>query len=128
MTSEQTFLISIQVSDSAPLGIQPATSGQDYRTSTSVHNVIFHPFAQRIPFVFTLLADTLSEGTEVFQASVSPEDTRDISGGMHEQFPTSLHPISLESDVFITIEDDVSDCKVQISMDVCYIYFPFLFK
>ena len=112
VTSEQTFLVSIQVTDSAPSGtnIQPATLRQDYIISpntmrTSVSE-IFNARDQRIPFAFTLLSDSVPEGTEAFQASVSPEDTRDLGGGIVEQFPTSLNPLRLASEVFITIEDD----------------------
>ena len=121
MTSEQTFLVSIQVTDIAPSGtnIQSAILGQDYNIIiprvTSVTE-IFNARDQRIPFAFTLLSDSVPEGTEAFQASVSPEDSRDLGGGMVEQFPTSLDPLRLASDVFITIEDD--DRKFQ-----TFIYF-----
>ena len=109
--SEQIFLVRIQVTDSAPSGtnIQIATFGQDYRLGrigqTSMTE-IFPPFQQRIPFLFSLFTDTLPELDEAFQASVSPEDTRDIGGGMVEQFPTSLNPLTLASEVFVTIIDD----------------------
>ena len=107
--SEQTFLVSFQVTDSAPSGIQSATIDQDYRFAgpgqTSQTN-FFYPSQQRIPFPFELRADTLPEGTEAFQASVSPEDSRDIGGGMMEQFPTSLNPGILAPDIFIMILDD----------------------
>ena len=109
VTSEQTFLVSFQVTDSAFFGIQSATIDQDYRfggpgqTSTTD---FFFPMQQSIPFSFELLADTLPEGTEAFQASVSPEDTRDLGGGNFVQYPTSLPPLTLRSEVFITILDD----------------------
>ena len=115
MTSEQTFLVSIQVTDAAPSGIQSATFGQDYSVPTLIHSTLFHSFEQRVPFVFTLLADAIAEGTEAFQASVTPEDTRDIGDGIMEQFPTSLNPLTLASEVFIVID---SVCKLQISMQV----------
>ena len=56
--------------------------------------------------MFTLLADAIAEGTEAFQASVTPEDTREIVDGVVDQFPTFLNPELLESQVFITIIDD----------------------
>ena len=109
--SEQTFLVSIQITDSVPSGtnIQTATLEQDYRfgrpgqTSTTE---FFFPSRQRIPVPFTLFTDTLPEGDEAFQASVSPEDTREGGGGVVEQFPTSLNPLTLASEVFVTIIDD----------------------
>ena len=107
--SEQTFLVSFQVTDSAPSGTQSAAIDQDYRfagTGQTSQTEFFFPSQQRIPFPFELRADTLPEGTEAFQASVSPEDTRDIGGGMVEQFPTSLNPLTLRSDIFITILDN----------------------
>jgi hypothetical protein len=115
--SEQTFLVSFQVTDSAPSGTQSAAIDQDYRFSgadrTSLTNFFF-PSQQRILFPFELIQDTLPEGTEAFQASVSPEDTRefiDENGVMMvERFPTSLYPITLRSEIFITILDN--DCKL----------------
>ena len=109
VTSEQTFLISLQVTDSAPSGTPSATIDQDYRflsPGLTSGSDLFFPSQQRILFLFELRADTLPEGTEAFQASVSPEDTRDISGGMVEQFPTSLNPQVLSSQIIITILDD----------------------
>ena len=107
--SEQTFLVSSQVTDSAPSGTQSATIDQDYRfgpPGQTSQTEFFLPSQQRIPFPFELIADTLLEGTEAFQASVSSEDTRDIGGGMVEQFPTSLNPSTLRSEIFITILDN----------------------
>ena len=109
VTSEQTFLVSFQVTDSAPSGTQSATIDQDYRYAgdgQTSNSEFFFPYQQRIPFLFELRFDTFPEGTEAFQASVSPEDTRDIGGGLVEQFPTSLNPLTLRSDIFITILDD----------------------
>ena len=106
--SEQTFLVSFQVTDSAPSGTQSATIDQDYRFAgpgqTSTID-FFLPTQQRLFFPFELRADILPEGTEAFQASVSPEYTQDING-MVEQFPTSLNPLTLRSDIFITILDN----------------------
>ena len=107
--SEQTFLVSFQVTDSAPSGTQSAAIDQDYRFSgeglTSTVE-FFLASQQRIPFPFELRADTLPEGTEAFRASVSPEDSRDIGGGMVEQFPTFLFPFNLAVEIFITILDN----------------------
>ena len=109
VTSEQTFLVSLQVTDSAPSGTQTAALGLDYdfgslpdQTSATE---LFRPSQRRIQFQFELFADTLPEGNEAFQASVSPEDTRDVGGGI-VQFPTSRNPLTLRSEIFITIVDD----------------------
>ena len=113
VTSEQTFLVSLQVTDSSPSGTQTAALGLDYRfesqpgQTSATEN--FQPDQQRIPFRFELFADTLPEGNEAFQASVSPENTLHIGGGLIEQFPTSQNPLTLRSEIFITIVDD--DCK-----------------
>jgi hypothetical protein len=111
--SEQTFLISFQVTDSAPTNIQSAAIDQDYsfeRPGQTSASEFFFPTQQRIIFPFTLLPDDLPEGTEAFQASVSPEDTRqfvDENGMlMVEQFPISLNPLTLSSEIFITILDN----------------------
>ena len=113
VTSEQTFLVSLQVTDSAPSGTQTAELGGDYgfgslpgQTSATEN---FRPDQQRIPFPFELFTDTLPEGNEAFQASVSPEDTQDRGDGTFVQFPTSRNPLTLRSEIFITILDD--DCK-----------------
>ena len=103
--SEQTFLVVLQVTDSAPSGIQSAAVDEDYRfgaTGQTSQTDFFFPWQQRIPFPFELLTDTLLEGTEAFQAIVSPKDTLD-----NETYPTSLNPLILKSEIFITI----NDCK-----------------
>ena len=112
VTSEQTFLVSLQVTDSAPSGTQTAEFSEDYgfgslpdQTSATEN---FRPSQQRIPFQFELFPDTFPEGDEAFQASVFPESTLDV-GGMIVQFPTSRNPLTLRSEIFITILDD--DCK-----------------
>ena len=109
VTSEQTFLISLQVTDSAPTGIQSAMLDLDYHFgSPGVTSVteFFPPSQQRIPFPFELLADTFPEGSEAFRARVSSKDSQDGGGGLVEQFPTSLNPLTLSSDIFITILDN----------------------
>ena len=132
VTSEQSFLVSIAVTDSAPSGTQSAAIDEDYRLGapglTNIITEIFSPIQQRIPFQFELLADTLPEGTEAFKASVFPKDTQDIGSGMFQQFPTSLNPEFLASEIFITILDNdrklQTYCKLFI---VCY-YYSFLFS
>ena len=103
VTSEQTFLISLQVTDSAPTGIQSAMINLDYRFGPPGVTELFFPTQQRIAFPFELLADTFPEGSEAFQASVSSEDSRDIGGGLVERFPISL---TSNSEIFITILDN----------------------
>ena len=109
VTSEQTFAISFLVIDSAPTNIQSATIDHDYRHGTRPGQrstlELFQPFEQRIIFLFELFADTLPEGTEAFQVSVSPEGIQNLGGGMVEQFPTSLMPLTLSTEVFVTIVD-----------------------
>ena len=109
--SEQTFLFSFQVADSvgSQTGIQSAAIDQDYRFESSPHTDLtnlFPPSQQRIPFSFELLADSLHEATEAFEATVVHEDTRDLGGGMVDNFPISLHPKYSASKIFITILDD----------------------
>ena len=60
VTSEQTFLVSFQVTDSAPSGTQSATIDQDYRFSGPGQTIAtnFFPSQQRILFPFELRADT----------------------------------------------------------------------
>ena len=124
--SEQTFLISLQVTDSPPLGIQSATLDLDYRFGTLDVTQFFFPSQQKIPFPFELRADTFPEGTEAFQASVSPEDSRDGGSGLVEQFPTSLNPLTLSSEVFITILDN--DRKFQIHCIFFMVCYPFTYS
>ena len=110
VTSEQTFLVVIQTSGSVPPGkfIEPATLGVDYRLpgSTTVVVLQFPPRFQRINFPFTLLFDTLPEGTEAFLASSAPEDTAQLPDGTTVPLSTYLHPNALFSESFIIIEDD----------------------
>ena len=120
VATEQTFLLSVQVMDIAPSGtnIQSATIDQDYCICTPlpggmvITNVTgtFSPRDQRIPFGFTLIPDTLLEGTEAFQASVSLEDSQLLPDGTEERFPTTaLNPERLASEIFIVIEDDIRE-------------------
>ncbi len=118
VTSEQTFQVIIQVTDSAPSGtaIQSATIDQDYQYAGAdrrSQSIFFRPFDQRVLVSFELLADTLPEGTEAFQASVSPEvGSQMFLDGRMERFPISLNPINLASEIFITIIDNAG-CKFQ---------------
>ena len=66
-------------------------------------------------YTFELRADTFPEGTEAFQASVSPEDSQDIGHGLVEQFPTSLNPLTFSSEIFITILDNDRSFKLIVS-------------
>ena len=124
VTSEQTFLLSIQATDSAPsgTGIQPATLDADYRIGapgqTNV-TLTFLAMDDMINFPFTLFPDDLPEGNEAFRASVSPQDTRVRPDGTNETVPTFLNPESLTSETFVVIEDD--DRKFEIFT----ILFPF---
>jgi hypothetical protein len=125
VTSEQTFLISIQITDSAPSDIQSAAIDQDYRfgstTGQTSATFFFFSSQQRIPFPFELRADDLPEGTEAFQASVSPEDTRYENGVQIVELFPSLNPLTLSSE--ITILDN--DCKLWTHCNFpCYILFP----
>jgi hypothetical protein len=111
--SEQTFLVSFQVTDSAPSGTQSAAIDQDYRFTGDGQTsaiYLFFPSQQRIIFLFELRADDLPEGTEAFQVDVFTEETlqfRDENGVLTvEQFPTSLNPLTLSSEIFITILDN----------------------
>ena len=113
--SEQTFLVSVQVTDSAPSdsSIQAATFRQDYRFGSAGQTSEFTYFnanQQRFNVQFELVADTLPEGTEAFYASVSSEDTQIMISPngilITERFPTPLNPIITASEVFITILDD----------------------
>ena len=134
VVSEQTFLISVQVTDSAPSGtnIQSAAIDQDYlfaavgRTSETM---VFNPFDQRILVSFDLLADTLPEGNEAFQASASPEDTLETRGPNDTiiivEFPTPLSPQVLASEAFIIILDDDRKFYTHFAFS-CTMYLSFL--
>ena len=125
--SEQIFLVSFQVTDSAPSAIQLAAIDQDYRFGIAGQTNLsefFLPSQQRIPLRFELLADTFPEGTEVFQVTVSSKDFRDLGGGLVEHFPTYQYPLNLTSKVFITILDD--DRKLYVAI-FSYILSYFLF-
>ena len=132
--SEQTFLISVQVTDSAPSGtnIQSATIDQDYLFGglQTSETIFFDPFKQRILVAFELFADTLPEGTEAFQASASPEDTLETRAPngtviLVERFPTPLSPINLAPEAFIIILDDDRKFYTHFAFS-CTMYLSFL--
>ena len=112
VTSEQTFLVVVQISHSVPQGqsIQPATLDVDYRVSAAQLGVTvvlqFGPRVQRINFPFTLFPDTLPERTEAFLASLAPADFTHLPDGRTFPVPTFLNPISLFAESFVIIEDD----------------------
>ena len=112
VTSEQTFLVVVQVSRSVPgQSIQPATLDIDYRVGgpgLGVTNVVlqFGPMSQRINFPFNLFPDDLAEGTEAFLASSAPADTAQLPDGTTVSVPTFLNPINLFAESFVVIEDD----------------------
>ena len=95
--SEQTFVVNIQLGDAGGSNAQPASLGEDYRQVGPNTAILFPPNESRVVFRFVLLADTLTEGTEVFMARISS------SGEFQNTF---FPPISLSSEIFIMIEDD----------------------
>ena len=116
VTTEQAFQLEFQFMDSVPsgsmyTGIHPATANQDYSLSshdaTSVHYT-FGPFRQRIPVIFHLFSDTLPEGTEAFQITLSSLASQAITDERVEILPT---PEILIQKVAVIIEDD--DCEFQ---------------
>ena len=124
VTSEQTFLLSIQVTDSAPSGIQPATLDADYRIATAGQTSVTLPILageQRINFQFTLFPDDIPEGDEAFRASVSPQDTRVEPDGSIATFPTFLNPESLASETFVVIEDDDRKFEIFATLSLAYL-------
>ena len=135
VTSEQTFLISVQVTDSAPSGtaIQSATFRVDYEFSAdgrTSETLFFLPSQQRILVTFELLADTLPEGTEAFQASAFPEDTLEMrapNGTLisMEKFPTPLCPEILAPEAFIIILDNDRKFYTHFAFS-CTMYLSFL--
>ena len=138
VTSEQTFLLSIQVTDSAPSGtnFQPATLDADYRISTPGQTSVTLTFlatnnmiaVQRINFQFTLFPDTLPERTEAFRASVFPQDTLVVSDGSIETFPTFLNPENLAYETFVVIEDDDRKFEVSATFIMCTSSFVIIFS
>lgn len=115
VTSEQTFLIVVQVSDSVPPGggFNPATNGLDYSLGARGTSPViqFTPQTQRLLFSFELISDTLPEGNEAFLLSTAPEDEGQDASGRILPVPGYLPPIALSAETFVIIEDD--DRKLQ---------------
>ena len=110
ITSEQTFQVIFQVTESIPTTsetIIAATIGQDYLFAGGDSFVsvsqIFPPNVQKINFGFTLLSDNLPEETESFSV-LSTSGGGNIGGGL--SFPQFSSPLELFSDTFVIIEDD----------------------
>ena len=99
VSSEQTFGISFQRSDSAPPGsdFAIATDGEDYTNLRGDFTLLFFPNMQRRGISIDLLADDNPEPTEAFQISSSPDRN-----------PTFNGPRTLFSRTFVVIEDDDS--------------------
>ena len=115
VTTEQAFRLEIQCMDSVPsgsmyAGVHPATANQDYhfcpRGTTSIHYIFFASM-QRIPVPFEFVSDTLPEGTEAFQITLSVA-SRSFIDERVEILPT---PEILIQKVAVVIEDD--DCEFQ---------------
>ena len=111
VTSEQTFQVAVQTSVLVPpgQGIQPATLDIDYRLSAAGISVVILPFGprdQKINFPFTLVADTLPEGTKAFLASSAPADMAQLPDGTTAPVSTYLNPNALSAESFVIIEDD----------------------
>ena len=102
--SEQTFLVSIQVETFYGFG---TVIGQDIHLGQSGQESVterFNASQQKIPFRFTLLPDTISEGPEDFLAYLYPVDAQSLPDGTEERFPTSF--LGSFIDVLVTILDD----------------------
>lgn len=114
VTSEQTFIVTIQVSSAVPPGrnIQPATIGSDYDLGdrfTTTFTFIFRATSLRLNFPFALYSDDVPEPTEAFTATASPSDVfPQLPDGSVEVYPSFLNPINLTLQTFIVIEDDDS--------------------
>lgn len=133
VTTEQIFLLEIRFIDSVPsgpmyTGIHPATAKQDYRhtpgvTSTSFR--LFYASQQRISLYFELFPDTLPEGTEAFQITLSSVASRSfIDERARERVEILPTPEILIQKVAVVIEDD--DCEFQIHVPYivhCIAYF-----
>ena len=125
VTSEQTFLFTVQVANSTFNGSasHAATSSAGYRIETeSVGTDVVLQFPaeeQRIPFEFTLLPDTFPENTQVFLATFVAIHSF-IVGGMTFNVPTFLPPVTLSDGALIKILDD--DRKLKFIIMCCKLF------
>ena len=105
VSSEQTFMISFQRTDSVPQdsGFAIAVDGQDYVGIRQEFPRDFSPRDQRISLPFTLLADAVPEATEAFQISLSPQGS-----------PIFDSANVLFTRTFVVIDDDDSESKIEI--------------
>ena len=123
VTTEQTFLVNVQVSDSVPprQDIHPATLDVDYRLSVAVGTsaeLQFGPRDQRIMFPLTLFSDNLPEGTEAFLVSSAPGDNVILPDGTIFPVSTFQNPnAALFAETFVVIEDN--DRKFSIAIGYC---------
>ena len=105
VTSEQTFLIVIEVTGSVSEGANPATLGPngDYEVAggNTVANITFVPNQQRLNFGLMLNPDNIPEGTEAFLATSLRQDTAE---GVVFPLPDYLNPTYAST--FINILDD----------------------
>lgn len=120
-SSEQTFLVTVAI-QTVPFGrgIEPATLNDDYRLSASGTSVVvqhFDPTVQRISFQFTLLPDSLHEGTEGFLVSSGPGDAAQLPDGTIVSVSTYLPPTSesLSEQSLIVIKDDDRKLEYRVS-------------
>lgn len=103
VTSEQTFFVNIKAV-SPHDSFQPATLNVDYvldnAKTLAKLTLKFKPTDQRINFPFTLLPDTLAEGTEAFLACSSSGAT------VNSTQPRYEIPIKLFRETLVIIQDD----------------------
>lgn len=110
VVSEQTFVVTVQVSSSVPPSqpsIQPATLGEDYSVGSQDITVVTSTFLasqQRLAFSFTLFPDETVEETEAFLATSAVGDQSTI--GSQFFVPRYLAPITTTRNAYILIEDD----------------------
>ena len=110
VVSEQTFFVAVQISNSVPSGsrFRQAQINVDYDIGVAIgtSRVLQFPATfQRILFSFTLLSDTIPEGTEAFLASSTPADSALING-VEFDVPGYLPPVNLFPQSYVIIEDD----------------------
>ena len=123
-TSEQTFQIIVQVSDSDFIppdsNIQLATLSDDFHIADTTFQdtprvtLEFPSSHQRINLTFYLVQDNIPEGTEVFHASLAPVNFAIGPSGEPVYVPS---PTNLFSETLIYVEDD--DSKFVFHKNVC---------